>query len=107
MGMEKNIIKNALLNALATIAYIALIASFLFYVLKSFGPSADNTVLIPIVMLSLFVFSAAFTGMLVFGRPIIWYLDGKKEEAIYLLAYTLVIFLIITIIALLALFLVL
>lgn len=102
--MEKDIIKSAFLNALATTAYIALVAFFMFYVPKSFGSGEDSTVLIPIVMLSLFVFSAALTGVLVFGRPIIWYLDGKKKEAIRLLAYTLVIFLIITIIALLALF---
>lgn len=107
MDVSKNIIKNAFLNALATILYIVIIASFLFYVPKSFGPSADNTVLIPIAMLSLLVFSAALTGMLVFGKPVIWYLDGKKKEAIYLLTYTLGIFLIITIITLLVLFLIL
>jgi len=48
----------------------------------------------------LFVFSAALTGLLVFGRPVLWYFDGRKKEALSLLAHTLAIFLVITIIAL-------
>lgn len=58
------------------------------------------------VMLLLFVFSAALTGALIFGRPILWYLDGKKREAILLFFYTLGCVLIIAIVALCALFLV-
>ena len=50
-------------------------------------------------MLMLFVFSAAFTGTLVLGRPIVWYLNGKKREALSLLFYTLGVFLAITLIA--------
>jgi hypothetical protein len=103
--MERDIIKHAILNALLTIIYIAIIASFLFYAPKIFAPAKDNTVFIPIVMLSLFVFSAALTGILIFGRPVLWYLDGHKKEAISLLAHTLIIFLIITIIAVLILYL--
>jgi len=105
--MKNIIIKNAILNALATVLYIVVVASFLFYAPKIFGSDKGNTVLVPIVMLSLLVFSVALTGVLIFGRPVFWYLDGKKKEAIYLLAYTLGIFLIITIAALLVLFLVL
>ncbi|MBI2476012.1 MAG: hypothetical protein HYV67_02110 [Candidatus Taylorbacteria bacterium] len=93
------IVKNAFKNAVATAVYVAAVASFLFYAPQSFGP-AKNTVLVPIAMLLLFVFSAAFTGFLVFGRPALWYLDGKKEEALSLLVYTLLIFLVITLIAL-------
>jgi hypothetical protein len=99
------ILKNALLNALATALYIALIASFLFYVPRVFGTEQDDTVLVPIVMLSLFVFSASVTGLLVFGRPVLWYLDGKKAEAISLLGYTLGFFFIIITLAFLTLYL--
>lgn len=99
-GMKKDIIKNALLNAGAAALYVVAVASFMFYVPKSSGP--DN-VLMPIVALLLLVFSAALMGVLIFGRPIVWYLDGKKEEAFSLLAYTLVIFLLITLAALLVL----
>lgn len=93
--MKNEIIKKAFLNAGAAALYVVAIASFLFYVPKSFAPAADN-VLIPIVMLLLLVFSVALMGVLIFGRPILWYLDGKKQEAFSLLVYTLVIFLIIT-----------
>ncbi len=97
--MKNDIVKNALLNAGAAALYIVAVASFLFYVPKSFGP-VDN-VLMPITMLLLFVFSAALMGVLIFGRPILWYLDGKKQEAFSLLMYTLIIFLLITLLALL------
>jgi len=103
--MKNSIIKNAVINALAMALYIVFIASFLFYAPKFFGQNKPDTVLAPIVMLSLLVFSAAFTGFLIFGRPVLWYLDGKKEEAISLFAYTLGFFLVITVIALLILYL--
>lgn len=102
--MKNNIIKIAALNALATTAYIVAVASFLFYAPKVFK-SGDDTVLIPIVMLMLFVFSAATTGLLLFGRPAFWYLDGKKKEALSLLVSTLIIFLLITLVAFFVLFL--
>jgi len=99
----RQIIKSAALNASATAAYVIAVASFLFFAPKVFGPG--KSVLAPIAMLLLFVFSAALTGSLVFGKPALWYLDGRKKEALSLLISTLVIFLIITLIALLALFL--
>ena len=102
--MKNNIIKNAVLNALATAAYVVAVASFLFYAPKMFE-SETKTVLVPIAMLMLFVFSAAMTGLLLFGRPAFWYLDGKKKEALLLLIYTLVIFLLITLAAFFTLFL--
>ncbi len=55
--MKNNIIKNAILNACLTALYIVLVASFLFYAPKIFGPDRTNTVFVPIVMLSLLVFS--------------------------------------------------
>ena len=84
--------------------YVSAVASFLFYAPKIFGRPA-NSALIPIAMLLVFVISAAFTGSLILGRPVLWYLDGKKKEALSLLISTLVIFLGITLVALLVLFL--
>jgi hypothetical protein len=95
--MKNAILKTAALNAVATALYVAAIASFLFYAPKVFGPGRVDTVLVPIVMLSLLVLSAALTGLLIFGRPVLWYLDGKKKEALSLLVYTLGIFLLIMI----------
>ena len=74
--------------------------------LGSTNLDSTKTVFIPISMLMLFVFSAGFTGFLVFGRPIMWYLDGKKKEATSLLFYTLGILLLLTIVVFLTFFLV-
>jgi len=98
--MEKReIIRQALINALGTAVYVILIASLMY--LAEEGVFGENpSVFIPIAMLMLFVFSAAFTGFLVFGKPVMWYLDGKKKEALSLLFYTLSFFLFITLIVL-------
>ena len=95
--MKNTILKYALLNALGTAFYIVLVASFFFYGLKRLGPG--ETVLIPMAMLMLLVLSASLTGALIFGRPVMWYVDGKKKEALSLLGYTLGFFLVITLVA--------
>lgn len=102
--MKNVIIKTAALNALLTAAYIILVALFLSSTSKIFGPDEPKSLLIPAAMLSLLVFSVALVGSLIFGRPVLWYLDGKKQEAVYLLAYTLGIFFVITILAFVVLF---
>ena len=88
--MQREIVKYALLSAGLTTSYILGIASFLFYAPQLFGKDeGTETVLVPVVMLLLLVISAAITGFLVFGRPIMMYLDGKKKESVSLLFYTL------------------
>ncbi len=87
--MNKHILKHAVAGAGATALYVVLIATFLTNASHIFGPDEPKTVLVPIVMLLLLVLSVAITGTLVFGRPVLWYLDGKKKEALYLLGYTL------------------
>lgn len=83
--MEK-IIKRAFVDAIGTTIYIILIVSFIFS-LQTFASEKD-IIIIPIAMLLLFVCSAAITGFLVFGKPIMLYIDGKKREAILLLSCT-------------------
>ncbi|MFA5993183.1 MAG: hypothetical protein WC796_05750 [Candidatus Pacearchaeota archaeon] len=92
------IIKRAFIDAIGTAAYVILIVSFIFS-LKIFFPKIEDTVFIPIAMLLLFVCSAAITGFLVFGKPAMLYIDGKKKEAISLLGYTFGILILITLIA--------
>lgn len=82
------IIKYAGINAAATAAYIAGVVSLLFWSGQGRFEHAKPTILIPIGMLLLFVCSAAITGSLVFGRPALWYLEGKKREALILLFST-------------------
>lgn len=87
--------KRGFINAFATALYVIAIASFMYYgSLIKLGRA--NIILVPITMLLLFVFSAALTGFLIFGKPAQLYVDGKKKEAISLLTYTLVSFSIIT-----------
>ena len=88
------IIRRALIDAIGTAVYIILVVSFMFS-LQIFAPKED-VIIIPIAMLLLFVCSAAITGFLVFGKPIMLYIDGKKKEAVLLLGYTLVILFFIT-----------
>lgn len=94
----KSIVKTALFNALSTAIYIVLVGSFLYYAGQmKFGQG--QSVFIPIFLLMLLVFSAALTGALIFGQPVLWYLEGKKKDALSLLGYTLGIFFIITLLA--------
>lgn len=97
--MKNSIVKLAGLNALGATLYIVLVSFFLFYVPQFFVEKTEDTVFIPIAMLLLFVLSASVTGLLILGRPVFWYLDGKKKEAISLLVMTIGFLFIITIIA--------
>jgi hypothetical protein len=91
--MKKDIFKYALINSLLTVFYIGLVASFLFYGPRYFVfAGKPDTVFAPIMMLMLFVFSAAITSALVLGRPVLWYMDGRKKEAVSLFFATLSIF---------------
>lgn len=87
----KPITKSALTNAAATALYVATVGSFFFYG-QSVFPKGD-TVFAPIAMLMLLVFSAAFCGAFIFGQPILWFLGGKKKEALSLFAATMGFFL--------------
>lgn len=92
--------KKGFINAILTALYVIAIASFMYYgSLIKLGRA--NIILVPITMLLLFVFSAALTGFLIFGKPAQLYVDGKKKEAISLLTYTLVSFFIVTFVFLL------
>ncbi len=81
------IIKYSLINAVGITLYIIFIVLFVF-IMNGSGIGGNNSVLVPIFMLMLFVFSAAFTGSLMLGRPVVWYLDGKKREAVSLFIHT-------------------
>lgn len=89
----KNILKYAFLNAFSATAYIGLVAFFMKNVGKILGPMPEIIGMMSFLLL--FVISAAMMGLLIFGRPILWYLDGKKAEAIKLISYTIVVLIII------------
>jgi SNF family Na+-dependent transporter len=75
------------LDALGTTVYIIGVAFIIKNGEKIFG-KMDNF-FGPIAFLLLFVLSAAITGSLVLGRPIILYFETKKIEAVKLFLYTL------------------
>lgn len=83
--------KNPVINAVAATGYIALVATIMFY-----GPerlsSAEETVILPIAILSLFTLSAAVMGFLFVGQPLQLYLDGHKKEAVNLFIQTVGVF---------------
>ena len=81
------LIQRSLLNALGTIAYVSVVATVMQNGEKIFGQV--NQSLAPIAFLTLFILSAAVTGGLVLGKPVLMYLDSQKSEAIKLFLYTL------------------
>ena len=89
--MTKNPYQNALLPA----AYIVFVV-----LLISYGPALvrdkPDTILAPMAMLSLLVFSVAFMGYIFFFRPVLMYLNGQKREAVEFFTKTLVTFAVIT-----------
>jgi hypothetical protein len=72
-------------HAVLVYAYIACIALFLSNAQTMFGD--QKTFLIPIAMLMLLVLSVAIMGILIFGNPVLLYLDGKKKEGLMFLGY--------------------
>ena len=92
------IIKRALIDSLGTAAYIIFIVLLIFSLQGLFSEKED-IIIIPVAMLLLFVSSASITGFLVFGKPVMLYIDGKKREAVSLLLYTVGILFLITIVS--------
>lgn len=82
--------KNPFINAATSILYIILVSSVMFY--GSGHTKSDNSVIVPIAVLSLFSLSAALMGYFFLYQPVQLYLDKKKKEATTLLARTILIF---------------
>ncbi|MDD4901753.1 MAG: hypothetical protein PHE24_01320 [Patescibacteria group bacterium] len=86
----------ALLHSLGIAVYIAIVALIMQNAEKMFGKM--NDIFGPIAFLLLFVLSAAITGSLALGRPVILFLDNRKAEAIKMFLYTIGWLLVITVI---------
>jgi hypothetical protein len=81
------ILRYSFFHSLGVVAYVSLIALVLRNGEKWF--SGGNEFFAPIAMILLFVLSAAITGALVLGKPILMYFNGEKPEAIKLFLFTL------------------
>lgn len=78
--------KNPFINALAATAYISIAASIIYYGPKESIP--EPSVMIPIAILSLFVLSAAMMGYFFLYQPVLFLIEGKKEDATKLFLMT-------------------
>jgi hypothetical protein len=96
--MGKNLLRSSLRNALGTAVYVAIVALIIYNAQKIFGTMRNITG--PIAFLLLFVTSAAITGFLVLGQPVMLYVDNKKKEAVRLFMLTVAWLFILTVIAL-------
>jgi len=72
--------KNPYYNAVIASAYIVFVATFMANAKYIFGE--HDTALTPVMVLSLFVLSAAIMGYLFIGEPIMLFLDGHKKQAV-------------------------
>ncbi len=81
------LIKRSFLNVLGTVAYVSVVAVIMSHGSQIFGKK--DTALTPVAVLMLFVLSAAVTGSLVAGKPLLMYLNNEKSDAIKLFIYTL------------------
>ena len=89
---------SSLRNALGTAVYVVIVALIMYKAEKIFGTMRN--IIGPIAFLLLFVTSAAITGFLVLGQPIMLYVDNKKQEAVKLFIFTVSWLFVFTIIAL-------
>jgi len=86
--IEKSLVFRAFVHALAVLVYIMFVGYIMRYGEKIFGNTTPNFVG-PVAFLLLFVVSATVTASLVFGRPVLMYMDGMKKDALRLFLYTL------------------
>jgi hypothetical protein len=76
--------KSSFLYALGAGVYIVLVGLFMHYAESLFGKN-DNVIGI-VAVLILFSLSALVVGGLLIGKPVMLYIDGKKKDAILMLA---------------------
>ncbi len=84
---DKTILKQSLVFSALAVLYVAVVATVMQNASRIFGPDKDN-VIAPIVFLLLLVVSAATMGLLIFGKPVMLYIDGRKREAVAMAVYT-------------------
>lgn len=94
---KQQIVIAGLLHAIAATAYVALVAFIMTHASVWFGKT--DTSFTPMAVLMLFTLSAAVMASLTFLRPVLWYLDNKKQEGLWLLAWTIIFLFVFTVVA--------
>jgi hypothetical protein len=78
MGESSKLILRGALSAIGVFIYVAAVAWLMFNGEKFFGKATSFWM--PVALLLLFVLSAAITGLLVLGKPILLYFNGEREN---------------------------
>ena len=94
--MEWKTFRRAAINALGAFVYVTVVGLFVSHASVIFGPK--DTAITPVAVLMLLVFSASLMAVLIFGQPVMWYIDGRKKDALYLLGYTMASLLVLTLV---------
>jgi len=97
---NSKLISFSVLHSLGVLVYVTLVALFMNNAENILGKK-DNF-MTGIIVLLIFILSALITSSLVLGRPILFYLDGKKTEAVKLLLYTIISLAVILVLVILA-----
>lgn len=87
INMNSKMLTHSLLNSLGVVVYVLGVATIMNNAQRIFG-NGPGTVLTGVVFLMLFSVSAAVVGSLVFGYPVVLFLNGQKREAVRALATT-------------------
>lgn len=80
----KKVCKESFLYSIIAVVYIALVATLMNNGDKIFGKA--DTIFSVVAFLLLFTLSVLVVGVLLIGKPLMLYLDGKKKDAIYMVA---------------------
>ncbi len=86
---NQTLISKSFVHALGAFLYVFLVAWTMSHIKVIFGPGPDNF-FAPLFVLLLFLISALVTGLLILGRPVYLYLEGKKKEAVQFIIATLI-----------------
>jgi len=78
--------KNPFVNAFMATAYITALVSIVFNAPKT--TVFENTIMAPIMFLSVFVLSASIMGYLFIYQPLRLFFEGKQQEAVRLFLLT-------------------
>jgi Na+/serine symporter len=82
--------KNPFINAFSALLYILVVATVMNSMMQT--QKGPDTIVAPILILSMFTLSAAVMGFLFLSNPLQLYLDGKKKNAVTLFLQTVGVF---------------
>ncbi|HJV33331.1 MAG TPA: hypothetical protein VJ694_04865 [Patescibacteria group bacterium] len=86
--LDVKLIKQSLPYSAGALLYVAVVATVMRNAERLFGGDKPDSALAPVGILLLLVTSAATMGMLIFGKPLMLYIDGKKREGVMMAVYT-------------------